>query len=554
MKISKRLTLGFGLNLFLLALVGGLGFYETSRIAAINDHMTEVNGKLVTDSRQLRADINTMRRFEKDAFLNIGHDAQVRDYETSWQEARHHSQTVLAEMAKLEATPAGKGDLAGITRSMDDYETGFKGVLARIRAGKLTAPAAANEAIEPLKVVIHGAEEAIISHGIRKDQEMARANLEVQDTVHAVKVYLITVLLLALILNGLLVVELLRSILRPLAAIEGLVADIGQGEGDLSRRLTYRGRDELGSICGGFNLFMQHLNQMVSKVAEATAQLYVQADGIAGAVATQSGASAELSSSVAEIASTMEELSSSASQVAQHSHGVVERADGTLNETRTGAGEVENLTARINDISADLQGNLTAIVELGTKSKEINKIMTIINNIASQTKLIAFNAALEAASAGEAGKRFGVVALEIRRLADNVVESTTEIEGRIAEILDTVNRLVMASEKTTGRIVEGQEYARHTVEVLNNVVDKVEESTDAARQISLSTQQQQIASNQVVLAIKDIAEGARHSTEAVRKMNAVTGELSKLAGNLKSLVSAFKLDAAEAAAPGAEQD
>jgi len=227
----------------------------------------------------------------------------------------------------------------------------------------------------------------------------------------------------------------------------------------------------------------------------------------------------------------------------------VARADETLAETRIGAGEVENLTARINDISEDLQANLVAIVELGSKSKEINKIMAIINNIASQTKLIAFNAALEAASAGEAGKRFGVVALEIRRLADNVVESTAEIEGRITEILDTVNRLVMSSEKTTGRIMEGQEHARHTVHVLNNVLEKVEESTDAARQISLSTQQQQIASNQVVLAIKDIVQGARHSTEAIKKMNSVTGEVSKLAGNLKALVTTFKLDAPAGSVP-----
>jgi methyl-accepting chemotaxis protein len=291
---------------------------------------------------------------------------------------------------------------------------------------------------------------------------------------------------------------------------------------------------------------MKQLNGMVAKVAEVTTELYVLADGIAGAVAMQSGSSAQLSSSVAEIASTMEELSSSASQVAQHSHGVVDRADGTLEETRVGASEVENLTARITDISADLQANLSAIVILGSKSKEINKIMAIINNIASQTKLIAFNAALEAASAGEAGKRFGVVALEIRRLADNVVESTAEIEGRIAEILDTVNRLVMSSEKTTGRILEGQEYASHTVQVLNDVVEKVEASTDAARQISLSTQQQQIASNQVVLAIKDIVDGARHSTEAIRKMSTVTGDLSNLAGNLKALVGTFKLDASEA--------
>jgi methyl-accepting chemotaxis protein len=220
---------------------------------------------------------------------------------------------------------------------------------------------------------------------------------------------------------------------------------------------------------------------------------------------------------------------------------VVEQADKTLEDTKNGAAEVENLTFKVNDISSTIQENLSEIVELGRKSKEINKVMEIINNIANQTKLIAFNAALEAASAGEAGKRFGVVAVEIRRLADSVVESTTEIEGKITEILDSVNRLVMSSEKSSQLIQEGQEYASHTVVMLIESVDGVEETTTAARQISLSTQQQQIASSQVVLALKDIEEGVRFATESIHKTNGVTDELSNISDQLRNLVMTLKV-------------
>jgi methyl-accepting chemotaxis protein len=237
----------------------------------------------------------------------------------------------------------------------------------------------------------------------------------------------------------------------------------------------------------------------------------------------------------------MEEFSSTASQIALHSQGVVERADKTLDDSKNGAAEVENLTFKVNDISGNIQANLGEIVELGRKSKEINKVMEIINNIANQTKLIAFNAALEAASAGEAGKRFGVVAVEIRRLADSVVESTTEIEGKITEILDSVNRLVMSSEKSSQLIQEGQEYASHTVAMLIESVDGVEETTSAARQISLSTQQQQIASSQVVLALKDIEQGVRFSTESIHTSNAVIGELAELSDQLKALIKTFNM-------------
>jgi signal transduction histidine kinase len=277
--------------------------------------------------------------------------------------------------------------------------------------------------------------------------------------------------------------------------------------------------------------------QITGPIEAITEDLYKHADTIAGTVAMQSTAAAELSSSVAEIASTMEELSSSATQVAQHSQTVVGRADQTLEDTRHGAHEVETLNGKIEDISRDIQTNIAEIVDLGRKSKEITKIMEMINNIANQTKLIAFNAALEAASAGEAGKRFGVVAVEIRRLADGVVASTGEIEGRITEILDSVNRLVMSSEKTTSRILEGQTYAGNTVAMLEGMVEGVEASTESARQISLSTQQQQIASSQVVIAIKDIEQAVRHSTDSVQQLNRVMGDLTELSRKLQRHVA-----------------
>ena len=259
-------------------------------------------------------------------------------------------------------------------------------------------------------------------------------------------------------------------------------------------------KDEKGNLLG-----------VIETLQDITAQKNAE-QTIVQTIDQQSEFTIRLSSSVVEISSTMEEFTSTASQIAQHSQGVVQRADNTLEDTKNGAAEVENLAFKVNDISSNIQENVSEIVELGRKSKEINKVMEIINNIANQTKLIAFNAALEAASAGESGKRFSVVAVEIRRLADNVVESTTEIEAKITEILDSVNRLVMSSEKSFQLIQEGQEYASRTVAMLIESVESVEETANAARQISLSTQQQQIASSQVVTALKDIEQGVRHST------------------------------------------
>jgi methyl-accepting chemotaxis protein len=345
----------------------------------------------------------------------------------------------------------------------------------------------------------------------------------------------LTVLILMQIIAFFLVT---RFIAGPIEAITGSLKNFNN---DLTITVPVTTADEVGDLARWFNEHIGRLHQIIGKVSGITDKIHSHVGSIASTMDQQSGFATQLSSSVVEISSTMEEFSSTASQIAQHSQGVVERADKTLDDSKNGAAEVENLTFKINDLSENVQANLNEIVELGKKSKEINKVMEIINNIANQTKLIAFNAALEAASAGEAGKRFGVVAVEIRRLADSVVESTAEIEGKITEILDAVNRLVMSSEKSFQLIQQGQEYASHTVMMLIESVDGVEETASAARQISLSTQQQQIASSQVVLALKDIEHGVSFATNSIHQTNSVTGELAELSEQLRTLVTTFKI-------------
>lgn len=185
---------------------------------------------------------------------------------------------------------------------------------------------------------------------------------------------------------------------------------------------------------------------------------------------------------------------------------------------------------------------LAILIELGRKSKEITKVMEIINNIADQTKLIAFNAALEASSAGEAGKRFGVVAVEIRRLADSVMESTGEIESKITEIQEVVNRLVITSEKGSKEIQEGMELSGQTAALLLDIVNGAQSTTDAAKQISLSTQQQKTAIEQVVIALREMSEGAQETSDSIEQIDTISKNLTELSGNLKELVEKFKLE------------
>jgi methyl-accepting chemotaxis protein len=297
----------------------------------------------------------------------------------------------------------------------------------------------------------------------------------------------------------------------------------------------------LALIIGNVNNSVHRLEQSATRLAEtaglvAENSFHQQDVGHSMAAAVE-----EMSSTVVEITSTMEELSASSTQIADHSTSVVDIANHTWENSKKGSDSMQQLLGLMGDIRVDNQNSLKEIVELGAKSKEISKVMEIINAIADQTKLIAFNAALEASSAGESGRRFGVVAAEIRRLADSVTDSTNEIEGKVQEIQNAISRLVITSEKGTGTIDAGMEASTNTARNLDELVDAASHTSGAAQQISLSTQQQKTASSQVVSALREIVSASAHTAQSIRSITEIGNEMNEMSHELSGLVKQFKL-------------
>ena len=358
---------------------------------------------------------------------------------------------------------------------------------------------------------------------------------------------------LLILLSLLLLYPLSGSLIRPIRDFQEQLEAITHSL-DLRQRIREPADAELGKLAQQTNGLLQRLDEVIGAVAGSSDKLSDSAQRLAytaGLVSrnssfqdevSQSMAAAveEMSSSVAEITSTMEELSASSTQIADHSQSVVDVANLTLENSRKGVDAMQQLQGRMHDIHQDNQQNLNEIMELGSKSKQISRVMDLINDLADQTKLIAFNAALEASSAGESGKRFSVVAGEIRRLADSVTDSTREIEERIQEIQDSISRLVINSEKGSASIQSGLEVSSTTAEDLNALLQAASQTSSAAEQISLSTRQQKTASSQVVVALRDIASASSHNAQSVRSITDISEEMINMSDHLNQLVKAFK--------------
>jgi methyl-accepting chemotaxis protein len=322
-----------------------------------------------------------------------------------------------------------------------------------------------------------------------------------------------------------------------LLAIAGAADEVAQGK--LTTSIEPRSEwDRLGIA---LKTMLVQLRSLVAETASTAKAVHDGATTISASVESQATASNELSSSVAEITSTMEELSASSSQISEHAGAVVDIANKTLDSGRMGSEAMEQLAARMAGIRDENLRSLEDIIGLGQASKEISKVMTMINAIADQTKLIAFNAALEAASAGESGRRFGVVAAEIRRLADSVTDSTGEIESKVGEIQDSISRLVITSEKGASGIAEGMEATTHTAQRLDELVDAASKTAIAAQQISLSTQQQKTAVSQVVIALREIVGATHHTAQSMSQLSDVSRNMAGLSSDMDAQVGRFRL-------------
>lgn len=348
-------------------------------------------------------------------------------------------------------------------------------------------------------------------------------------------------LVFLIVLAGALVVGILVAnwIAAPITRVAKNVTAISKTL-DLTTKVEVNAKNEIGELALWFNTFIERLEKILASVTELTKHSTFSSTEISTAVEEQSIIATQQSASVSEIAGTVEELSATSSQIADNSNAVVATASNALHESKRGLTSMQALAAKMEEIRGDSEASIKDIIELGKRSKEIGKVMEIINSIADQTKLIAFNAAIEASGAGEAGKRFGVVAVEIRRLADNVMESTEEIHTKVDEIQEAINRLVIASEKSARRIYEGTALASDTQSELNNLVRGSQTTNEAASQISLSTQQQKTATQQVLSALKEIEKGILHSSTSMKQTSTMTIALKDSSLELKKLVSEFK--------------
>ncbi len=312
-------------------------------------------------------------------------------------------------------------------------------------------------------------------------------------------------------------------------------------EGEIGLKVEVDSPDEFGTLARSYNQMLDLIVYLLRQTHESSDRLAKAASEILSATEQQASGSAEQAASISQTTATMEELAATYRQIADNANQVVSMAEASLGSAESGQQAVMNTLTSMEEIKDRSQSSANKILSLGERSQQIGQVLAIINSIADQTKILALNAAIEAARAGEAGKGFSVVAIEIRKLAESVVDSTSEISTIMTEIQSAANELVIETEQELKQVQGGVELAHVTGESLDQILEMVEQTTVAAKEISAATQQQKSATDQVVKAMREVAAVAQQTAAGVREVASSAEQLSSMAKESSQVGSAFRI-------------
>ncbi len=476
---SQKLALGFALVVSLAGLVVALAISSIREVVARTDAVVNIAAQRLVDTERLHA-LSFKGAADSRAYLMTRNPRILEEL----RDTRGEFRRTLDLLAREVQTDEGRQLLAAVDRADEAYQRILLDVLATSASTSVEAAGArAERDVRPAREVLDRAIDAFLAREGRLLAEDRHASAESAQS--AIRKLLLLALAAVLLATGL-AFGLARS---------------------LARQIT----------------------RAIRHVESSSSELQAAAGEQATGAKEQATAMAEITTTISELLATSRQISESAQRVA----GI---AGETAGAAKAGDQTVQRSQDSVGSIRRQVELIVGHMLELGRKSQQIGGVLEIINELAEQTNILAINATIEAAGAGEAGKRFAVVAEEIRKLADRVAGSTKDIRVLIDEVRSAVNTTVMATESGSKAVEAGARQFTEVAAAFTLITRLVGTTREAAREIELSTKQQATAVEQVNGAVANVAQATREAEASSGEALRTASQLAQMSRDLSSLV------------------
>ncbi len=354
-------------------------------------------------------------------------------------------------------------------------------------------------------------------------------------------IMVVDMLAIAAILSAILMYLFRSQVVRPTRETTKLIETLAAGHGDLTVKLPVTSQDEIGKLRTAVNAFVESLRNMIDTVATEVRQLGAESGELTRFSAELSGQSEQQRSQTTQVATAMNEMTATVQEVARNVSEAAQAAEKGQAEAETGQKVVSATVSSIRKLSDEVESAAAVIARLEESSEKIGSVLDVINGIAEQTNLLALNAAIEAARAGEQGRGFAVVADEVRTLASRTHESTLEIREMIETVQSGTNDAVTAMDRGQSAARDSVSQVEQAGTSLQSILQMVSTITNMTTQIASAAEEQSLTAEEINRNVESIHQISEQSATGAEQTARSSSELSELANRLEGLVGQFRI-------------
>jgi methyl-accepting chemotaxis protein len=536
LSIRTRLLAGFGIVMFLSALLAFIALFSIRTINGDIDRIVNDRCPKTVQANNIIDNINVVARALRNAII-LEDDQLVQQELDRIPEAIRIVTDNIDKLEKTVSSDKGKQLLNELKGKRVAYRDDLTKAMQLIKEGKKKeAGLYLVHTLRKTQSAYFAATAELIKY---QSQLMDESGKDAASNAKQAQKLIIVLILLAMVFAVGVSLFVVRSISGALS--EGVDVANRLATGDLTASVTIRSTDEIGTLMTAMDNMVKSLRLLIGKIKYAADNMASGSEQLSTSAEEISRGMNEQTSRSTQIATAAEQMSQTVVDVAKNTSNIAQISTQAFDHAKDGEGVVKRSVDEVQAIASTVAESSQVMKRLGESSGQIGDIVGVINDIADQTNLLALNAAIEAARAGEQGRGFAVVADEVRKLAERTTQATSQINSMISSIQSEVAHAGVAMNNATLRVESGVEFSRKTGDSLRNIVSSVNTLQSMVQQIASATEEMSSVSETISSDIHGIAAGSKEISAGSGQIAQASSDLARLATELQSVVRQFKV-------------